>query len=392
VEKTPAMETRLKQNIAYFSAFFFLGAAIASLGPTLPGLAARVKLDVPALGILFSTRSFGYLFGSLLAGWILERIRGHILLRIILLLVGLVLAYIPWIPSLILLGFAFFTVGLGLGSMDVSSNTLLARVHGRESGPYLNAMYLAAGVGSFLIPLFLAGVSLTTGYITLGLFSLPLILWLSITPSPQMPAPRQEKEKRGIRVTVLILFALMAFLYIGLEVSYGGWIFTYFQESGLGPERSAYTITSLFWLAITLGRLIAIPIASRVAPIHTIPWYLFSGLLSTGLILIFRDQTWPVWIGTAGIGLSLATLFPTTFNYIQRTHELSSSLSGVVWSAGSAGGILLPFLIGRVMQIFHPSAMMVLVLLTWVLALAAFFLLLRKNQDWKKMGAGRESA
>ncbi len=374
-------DTSTRQSIAYFSAFFLLGAVISSLGPTVPGLASQVGMDTTDLGMLFSTRSFGYLFGSLLAGWMLDRMRGHTYLTIIFLSLGVFLYLVPSIPYLLLLGAVMFMIGVGLGSMDVSSNSLLALVHDRQSGPYLNAMYLAAGVGSFLTPLYAGYVSLKSTYITLAVLVVPLILWLLMTPSPQNSGPEEEEKPSPINMNVIILFSVLAFLFVGLEVSYGGWIFTYFLERGIGPESAAYTITSLFWIAITLGRLIGIPISVHVKPVRIILAYVVGGVLSTAIILILPAQSWPVWVGTAGIGLCLATLFPTTFNYIQRTNEINTRLSGTVWSVGSAGGIIIPLLIGWSFDGFGPRSMMFIVLITWILTLVVFLGVHRGNRN-----------
>lgn len=374
-------DTRLRQSIAYFSVFFLLGAVISSLGPTIPGLAIQVGVETTDLGMLFSTRSFGYLFGSLLAGWMLDRTRGHTFLTLILLLLGLFLYLIPSLPYLFLLGAALFVIGAGLGSMDVSSNTLLAVAHDTESGPYLNAMYLAAGVGSFLTPLYLGYVSLELAYFTLAILVIPIILWLLTTSSPRDAAQESQQISPSINTTVVILFALLAFLFVGLEVSYGGWIFTYYLERGIGPESSAYTITSLFWMAITLGRLIGIPLSAHIKPGRMIITYLIGGVLSTALVLFLPKHNWSIWAGTAGIGLCLATLFPTTFNYIQRTNDISSRLSGIVWSVGSAGGIILPLLIDWGFDGYGARSMMFIVLTAWVLTLGIFFSLRRVNRD-----------
>jgi len=45
--------------------------------------------------------------------------------------------------------------------------------------------------------------------------------------------------------------------YVGVEVAYGGWIFTYaVKVFGMGETEADY-LSSAFWGAITLGRLLA---------------------------------------------------------------------------------------------------------------------------------------
>jgi fucose permease len=44
---------------------------------------------------------------------------------------------------------------------------------------------------------------------------------------------------------------------VGIEIAYGGWIFTYaVNEFHMGETEADY-LSSAFWLAITIGRLLA---------------------------------------------------------------------------------------------------------------------------------------
>jgi fucose permease len=360
---------------------------IASLGPTLPELAHQVGVNISVLSILFSTRSLGYLCGALLTGYLLDRLSGHHLLTVVLVAGLISTGIMPQISLLPLLGLVMFFMGCALGSLDVGSNTLLAQTHGEKSGPFLNAMYLNAGVGSFFIPLYLGYVAMDTGYQTMAFLMVPLALWMIYTPSPPKPTKDGGETPPSQRFDILILFALMALLFVGLEVGYSGWIFIYLQKSLSGPEQSGYRITSLFWVAITLGRLIAIPVAVTIRPIRSIFIYLSGGLISTGLMILLKDEGWSIWVGTAGIGLSLAALFPTTFNYIQRTIPFTGRQNGLVWSTGSMGGILLPLLIGWGIGTWGTFAMMIIVLLTWILAMSLFMILIHRNQDLNRLFA-----
>ncbi len=379
------MKTSTRQTLGYISAFFILGAIIASLGPTLPELAGQVGKNVSALSVLFSTRSLGYLCGSLFTGVLLDRIPGHHLLAVALTTGLLLLSIIPEVSLLTLLGLVLFLVGCTLGALDVGSNTLLAQTHGEKSGPYLNAMYLSAGVGSFLIPLYFGYVVPDTGYQSLALFIAPLACWMILTPSPPKPSQDEVEDPLPDQHEILILFALLALLFVGLEVGYSGWIFTYYQQRALGPDHTAYMITSLFWIAITLGRTLAIPTAVYIQPTRSIFSYLIGGLVSTGLMILFPEQNWSVWVGTAGVGLSLAAIFPTTYNYIQKTTQLSGKQNGMVWSVGSMGGIILPLLIGWGIGTLRATSMMVFVLLSWSLALILFLTLLHRKQDLSRL-------
>ena len=376
------MNRKAVQTAGYFGAFFTLGAVIASLGPTLSGVASNVNRSPAEVGFLFSIRSLGYLSGSLLGGYLLERLTSHLVMGPALLLAGLMLFLLPGINFLTLLLLLLFIIGVSLGAIDVGSNTMLTRLYQRESGPYLNAMYLIAGAGSFLIPLALGVLDLNSGYLALALLTAGVGVYLLLTPSPASPTEEKSQAQGDRQLFYLAVFCLLAFLFVGIEISYGGWIFTFFIEKSLGVQQAAYTITSLFWIAITLGRLISIPVSTLLEPSVNIFLLLFVGLLSAGLMSLFPEQTWTVWAGTAGVGFGLSALFPTTFRHLQRISNLQTSSYGLVWASGSLGGIALPWVIGEAFQELGPVSLMTITLMAWALALALFALLsLHHRQD-----------
>ena len=368
-----------KQIIAYYSTYWVLGAIVASLGPTLPALSQNVGVTIGAISILFTTRSFGYLSGSLLAGWLYDRFHGHRVLSGLLIIAALALASVPSIHVMLLLSVIFFLVGAAQGGMDVGSNTLLVRANPPKVAAALNGLFFFAGVGSFLIPIYLGRVSLAWGYYGMTLALIPIILWVFFTESPAIPAPVKEDDARLNNLPLFIAFAALAFIYIGAEVSFGGWLFTYFSASPLISESSAYTLNAIFWMAIMFGRLLAIPIANRFSLPQIILGYLFGTVISAG-VLYFFSSLLAVWIGTLGMGLSMAALFPSTFTFVQKNMLLSGKLTGVVWASGSSGAMILPYFIGQQIERVGTASMMLTMLMVWILAVGIFLVALRSRR------------
>jgi FHS family Na+ dependent glucose MFS transporter 1 len=330
-----------KQIIAYYSTYWILGAVVASLGPTLPALAENVGVTVGAISILFTTRSFGYLSGSLLGGWLYDRFHGHRVLSGLLLVAALALVAVPNVQVMVLLSVVFFLIGASQGGMDVGSNTLLVRANPPKVAAALNGLFFFAGLGSFLVPIYLGRVSLAWGYYGMALALLPILLWVFATPSPAIPAPAKEDDAKLNNLPLFISFAALAFIYIGAEVSFGGWLFTYFSDNPLISESNAYLLNAIFWLAIMFGRLLAIPIANRFKLPQIILGYLLGAVVSAGVLGFFNALP-AVWIGTLGMGLSMAALFPSTFTFVQKNMRLSGKLTGAVWASGSTGAMILP--------------------------------------------------
>ena len=371
------MQKTTSQTIVYYAVFLTVGAVIASLGPTLPALAENVNVNIAAMGFIFTARSFGYLLGALLGGNFYDRLSGHRIIAAFLSLAAILLFFVPSIHILALLAFFIFLVGFTQGGVDVGANTLIIRAHKENPARYLNTMYFFAGVGSFLAPLYLSRTSLEWGYRGLGLAMLPVVLWLLFVPSPSIPAKQDEQSAKLTDYKAFIAFIALAFIIIGSEVSYGGWIFTYFTTSNLGAETVAFSLTSAFWLSITVGRLLSIYLVSRFKAQTVITAYLIGAISSAAILLIFHASLPAIWIGSVGMGISAAALFPTLFAFIQQRIQITGKLAGIVWAFGSLGAMFLPWLIGQLMDSIAPIAMMAVLLTIWSAALIIFLTALR---------------
>jgi fucose permease len=82
---------------------------------------------------------------------------------------------------------------------------------------------------------------------------------------------------------------------------------------------------------------------------------------------------WPpplivVWLGTCGLGLSMASIFPTTLSLAQGRMPISGAVTGWFFVGAGAGGMTLPWLIGQLFESIGPQVTMVILFL----ALLAF--------------------
>lgn len=365
----------LRQILGYFAVFLMLGAVISSLGPTLPDLAANTGVGLAQIGILFTARSFGYLVGSFLGGSFYDKWIGHYLMGLLLLLASGAMAMIPEIDWLAILAVVIFIAGFTQGGLDVGSSTLLVWVQKERAGSYLNAMYFFAGLGGFLAPLYLREVGLDWGYRGIALLLIPVAIWLFLTPSPPIPRRIVENKVHLTQYSLFIGFAILAFLYIGVEVSYGGWIFTYLVHSGIGESATAYTLTSIFWLSVMFGRLFTVWLSTRFRAEQLITVFLLGAILSAAVMRFGAAYSLAVWVGTVGMGLSIAALFPTTYAFVQKRMEVSGRLNGLVWASGSSGAMILPWFVGRQIDLSGPLSMMSIILTVWLLAFLVFRLM-----------------
>lgn len=377
------MKIEKQISAGYFAAFIALGLAVSALGPALPALAQQTGVQLHAISILFSARGAGFLVGALLSGRLYDRFPGHRLMPLALLMIALMMAVTPFVPRLWLLTAVMFVMGLFEPGVDVGGNTLIVWLHRHKVGPYMNGLHFFFGVGAFFSPLVIAwaisvseGLQLAFAILALLIFLPALtIAWL---PSPTMP-PRRDADFSGQTNGLLVLLiAIFFFLYAGAEVAYGGWIFTYATAQGLSSAQSAAVLTSLFWGSLTAGRLLSIPLAARYHNRTIIFADLVGCLACVGLVLVWPWSLTAVWLGTIGLGLSMASVFPTTLSLAERHLHVSGKTTSYFFVGASLGGMSIPWIIGQLFEVVGPVATMRIIFLCLTAATAVFALLMRQ--------------
>jgi len=371
----------MARTIGYYAAFIVFGAATAALGPTLPSLAEHAGVTLSAIGFLFTFRSAGYLAGSLGGGRLYDRLPGHPVLAGALLLMAAALVILPLPGVLWLLAAVMLVLGLAEGSIEVGSNALLLWVHREKAGPFVNGLHFFFGVGAFLSPIAVAWAAGllgdgTSAYWLLAALTLPVALWIVRLPSPS----RQAADAAGgpaapVDVTLVALVTLFFALYAGIEHSFGGWIFSYATARGLATASAAAYLSSAFWGAITVGRLLAIPLLVRIKPATIILADLLGVLISLGLFLISPRSPAATWIATVGLGLSLASIVPTTLAFVGQHMAVTALATGWFFVGLGAGAMTIPLLIGRVFEQVGPYTMPLILTVDLALALVLFLVL-----------------
>jgi len=376
-DTTASRTGRISKTSAYYAAFIVLGLMAAILGPTLPDLAENTGSLLSEISFLFVARSLGYMLGSLFLGRLYDRFPGHRVGVGVLVIAAATLFIVPLVPLLWLLTAVLFVLGLAEGTLDLGANIMLVWVHGKEVGPYMNGLHFFFGVGAFLSPIIAAQAILISGSITwaywlLALLALPLAVWFWRLPSPVREASDRDGETGSQNTLMIALIAFFFFLYVGAESSFGGWIFTYTLETGLSEAQLAALLTSAFWGALTVGRLLSVPLAARIRPRWLILGDLLGCALSMVIILLFPDRLLTIWIGTLGAGLAMASIFPTTLTLAERNMTVTGKVTGWFFVGAGAGGMVLPWVIGQLFERVGPTVMMIAIFSNVILAVAVF--------------------
>ena len=352
-----------------------LGAAAGLLlslyGPAIPQLRQAYGVDVGGSALVLSAHFAGAMTG--IAWWGLERrLAARTWLRAATALLVAGAAGIAFAPTWPVVLAAAFGLGVGFGVVVVEINVLLADAFGERAPAMLNLLGATFGAGAVVGPL---AVAATGGYrLPFCAMALLAVVALSLTrdlpgAAPAPPEPGRDRPPSGLVGGFVALCAL----YVGTESGVGGWETTSLLAGGIGAAAAA-TWTAGYWAAITTGRLLAIPLALRVAP----PVLVAAALLAAaaGLGLAHLPGLAPAAYTLTG--LALGPVFPTALAWLALAAPGARGTTAMVFAAANLGGVIVPVAIGRLVDASTPAVIPTSVLAV-VLACLAATLLLRRS-------------
>jgi FHS family Na+ dependent glucose MFS transporter 1 len=372
----------LTATLTYYATFITLGMTQAIIGPALPWLARNTTSRLDQVSVIFIASSLGYMAGSQIGGWTYDRIQGHRVQALALLAISLGISLVPMQSSLWLLVAILFLLGISQGTLDAGGNTLLTWIHGEKLGPYMNGLHFFFGVGSFLAPLIFARMVLVTSnihwaYWLIALLILPISTWMWFLPSPPIRRRITAVSEDGSINGLFLLIVLFFVFTVGLELGFGNWIYTFSSQLNLTDETGAAYLTSAFWGALSVGRLIGIGISSRFHPRFILLADMIGCLFAFTIIFLWPSSLLALWIGTIMMGLSIASVFATGLAFADQHVSLSGVMTGWILVGGGVGGMVIPWLIGQLFERVGPRITMPVLLVNNLIAFGILLALLQ---------------
>ena len=155
-----------------------------------------------------------------------------------------------------------------------SNNMLAGRRHPNRMGAALAIQNFAWSAGAVACPIlvaqFLRHAASGSAFGLLGLMVIPFAFLPVLADRRDFaastafgPAPSGSKE-----AATIVYFALLAFLYVGMEASVGNWMSTYATRATAWTFAGGSLAVAVFWAALLLGRamtpvMLALPDGTR---------------------------------------------------------------------------------------------------------------------------------
>jgi FHS family Na+ dependent glucose MFS transporter 1 len=384
---TFARNEAIRRTFGYYFLFICLGLDSAILGPTLPALASQTASRLGQMGLVFLVGAIGYTLGTIIGGRVFDRLPGHPVLGIAQLFAAVLIFFIPLAASLWVLLAILVCKGFAEGFVNTGANALLVWTHGEKVAPFMNGLHFFFGLGAFLSPLLVAQVVGVAGGYRWAYWVLAAaaalvglrMLTMSGSPHPAQAHARDTAQNSHGTVPIALVISAMLFLffYVGAEITFGGWVYTYAVTLNLASAAGAAYLTSAFWAAFTVGRLLSIPAATRFTPKQVILAASFGCLTILALGIVFSGSSASLWLMAIGLGFCMAPIWPTGFTMAGQSIAMTGKITGVILLGDSFGGMVLPTVVGKVIESSGARAMVYLVFGSLVLNLLAFAGMLR---------------
>ena len=191
-------------------------------------------------------------------------------------------------------------------------------------------------------------------------------------------AKSRTKEALSNRVTWLVAAFLLG--YVGVEVSFGGWLVTFMLRVRDGGNFESGLVVTGFWLGLTVGRVVLGFITGRIGEKIAIVGYLVLSMASELMFwLIGSFLSSAIFAGL--LGFFLGPLFPAAIIEASRLlpRHLHVSAIGFAAAFGGGGAAVFPFAVGAIaeakgVQVLQPIALALLatILLIWCLLPGGF--------------------
>ncbi|HZW28564.1 MAG TPA: MFS transporter [Trueperaceae bacterium] len=334
------------------AAFLALGGLVSLYGPLFPALRERFGVGVDQVGAVVSAHFVGSLAAVVVTGELIRRFGYRRVLTVGAALLALGLAGLAPAPSWALFLTAAGVAGVGFGAVQVAVNLLVARTFLGGAASALNLINAVFGAGAVLSPVLVAAFAPRPEPPMWALTAVAALVLVAVRTLGAVPEPgARAGAAEPVAWGALGAFVLLYFGYVSAEVGVTSWSTEHLTPS-LGAAAAA-AVPGVYWGTLTVGRLVAAAVASRVRPGRLLLYCLAGAVLA--LLGALYTPAAPVMYGV--VGLALAPTFATGLAWLtERMPRRAEQVSPAVFAAASVGPIATAPLIGVAVAGFGPSA------------------------------------
>lgn len=359
--------------VIIYIAFISLGLPDGLLGVAWPIVYTEFGVPIGAAGLVAMVGSAGTIVSSLLSGRVLSRYGTGAVTAVSVLMTAVALLGFALAPGFIWLVLLAVPLGLGAGSVDAGLNDFVAKNY---EARHMNWLHSFWGIGAMTGPLIISqfiqrGGSWRGGYWTIATIQFVLVVALvaAIPVWEKVAATRRTEQKPGavapaseqphvagqrglfspLRIEGVAPVLIVFLFYCGAEATMGLWGSSFLTRVKGIDVATAATWISLYFGAITLGRLISGFISMRVSTRGLIRAGQ-AAMLAGALLLLLPLPNSAALAGIMLFGLGCAPIFPGMLHEtpMRFGNQDAQNIMGFQMATAYTGTLLLPPLFGAI--------------------------------------------
>ncbi|MCM3702675.1 sugar MFS transporter [Paenibacillus macerans] len=347
--------------------YLLIGLAHVVVGSLMPNLLEQYGKDYSAGGSLIFAQFAGFLVGVLVSPLLLAKfgkIYGLLIATGMLCFAEVCYSLLPPWEWMYAIG---AVAGFGFGMIEAVIGTIILVTVTEGTAVAMSRLEVFFGLGALLMPVaagffIRAEVWRFSFLIVAGLAFVMLFAWgrgnfgefrgvLHAKGKQQDKQGGWLKQYQGIRGLLLAVFIVFFFFYVGTEMSFVNFLPSLLIEKlGLDKPTAAFSVT-LFWIAMTCGRLVAGIIAEKISYSRYVLW---SCIVSFVLIALFSltGGKAVTYILILLFGLFMSGLFSIALVFANKLLVgAEESTPSLLIASGGVGGAVLPLIMGKTMDL-----------------------------------------
>lgn len=343
--------------IIIYLCFIGLGLPDSLLGTAWPQMYMELKLPVSLEAVGNAVITVGTIVSSLNAARLIKKLGTFRIVVISTLLTACAILGYGLAPNFLWILLLNIPLGIGAGAIDTALNNFLA-VHYKAS--HMNWLHCFWGIGAMTGPAVMSvfinrQLGWRYGYFTIGAAQMAIVVILLLS----IPVWKAHEEMNAEEEHVVLKFfdlikvkgvklAMLTFLcYCATEYTIVCWGSTYLVKVREVSSATAAGWISMYYLGITVGRMLCGFIALKVNNRRLISIGLCIVLLGA-VILMLPLPPFAALIGLAFVGFGCAPVFPGMISETPKRfgNALSQAVIGVEMTSAYTGVLILPVLFG----------------------------------------------
>ncbi|RYL95054.1 MFS transporter [Sporolactobacillus sp. THM7-4] len=335
-------------TLASCALYFLTGLTSISIGSVMPQLLNHYHVSYTIGGQLIFTGALGFLAGVVIASYLNSRFQPKPLLTLSSLIIACAQAGIFLLPPFPVFMGLYFMNSMGSATIGVVVATMIIEVFVGRQAVAMSYLEVSFGLGALTMPI-LASFFIALDIwrflfiITTVLAVLLAFVWTKISyskhnvnTSERLDAAGNSENRppeAGKKWVMLGLFALIVFLYGGLEGSLNNFMSSIFSIYLGSVAYYASISIGVFWAAMVVGRAATGFIIRKVTYSRYLLTNIIGAIISLVLFIILRNvATGYFFVATLGLmmsGIYSITLVYANYSIPNSAHLVTPVIAGL---------------------------------------------------------------